>query len=166
MAQLLCIMHQFGSMLCIRCSMMCIRHQYGLIIDNWDSETLRLRSLNDLWFDAVYQSPIWLNMAQWCVSGIILAQYGSMLCRHQFMAQCCASGITIQLKTVHHVSIWLDAVHPWLNLCIMHQYGSIIMIHCWFRDVICVLRWQCTRTGRSCYSYVHCSMMVVKYTVS
>ena len=48
---------------------------------------------------------------------------GSMLCRPQFMAQYCASGITIWLKPVHHVSILLNVVHPRLNLCIMHQYG-------------------------------------------
>ena len=40
--------------------------------------------------------------------------------------QASISGITILwLNDVHHVSIWLDAVHSWLDkLCIMHQYGD------------------------------------------
>ena len=40
-----------------------------------------------------------ISMTQCCVSGIN-------------MAQCCASGVNVG---VHHASIWLNAVHPWLN---------------------------------------------------
>ena len=47
--------------------------------------------LNDVhqasvWLKAVYQVSIWLNMAQCCASGIVMVQYGLLLCRHQFMA--------------------------------------------------------------------------------
>ena len=41
-----------------------------------------------VWFNAMYQASIWLSMAQCCASGIIMAQYGSVLCWHQFMARC------------------------------------------------------------------------------
>ena len=102
-----------------------------------------------MWLNTVHQASLCyiaaqcascINMARWCASmhqyglmlyirhqygssGIIVAQYyGSMLCGHQFMARCCASGITIRLKPGHHVSIRLDVVHQavlhasiWLN---------------------------------------------------
>ena len=55
---------------------------------------------------------IMLSMLQCCASGIIIAQNGSMLCRYQFIARFCASGITVQHKPVHHESIRLDVVHP------------------------------------------------------
>ena len=102
----LCIMHQYGSMLYILGSIICIRHQYGLIL------CIR-HQYGPMWPIAVYQASLCHNMPR------------SMLCRHQFMAWCYTSGITIlkpvascinkarcgasMTQAVHHASIWLNA---------------------------------------------------------
>ena len=76
------------------------------------------------WFNAVYHTSICLNGSMLCIrhhygtiiwlNAVHASIYGPMLCiRHHNIAQ-----------TVHYASISLDAVHPQLKLCIMHQYGQ------------------------------------------
>ena len=88
--------------MCIHSSMMCIRHQYSLM--------LCIRHI---------------IIAQCCVSGIYNIM-GSMLCKPQFMAWCCASGQhhNMAQTCASCINIRLDVLHPWLELCIMPQYGS------------------------------------------
>ena len=85
----LCIMHQYGLMLCIHGSMMSIRHQCG-------SNLCIMHQYGSVWLIAVQASI-----------------HGLMLCIRQ---------IWLKPVAVHHVSVWLGAVHPWLKLCIIHQY--------------------------------------------
>ena len=91
----LCIMQQYGSMLCIHGSMMCIRHQYRLM----------------LYQASLYGSILcirhcfvtaWLNAVQALI-------YGPVLCiRHHNTAQTCPSsiskarsGTTMSLATIY-----------------------------------------------------------------
>ena len=74
-----------------------------------------------VWFNAVCRASIWLNAVNQACYGTIWLNavqaliYVLMMCiRHHNAVQ-----------TVHYVSVSLDAVHPWLELCIMHEYGSI-----------------------------------------
>ena len=107
---------RYGSMLCIHGAMMCIRNQYGSMLCIW-------HQYGSIWLSAVHQASLWHNY------------YGSMLCRHQFIAQRCSSGIT---KIIHNtaqscascISKAIDVVHPWLKLCIMHNMAQYSMNHC------------------------------------
>ena len=109
----MCIRHQYGSMLCINVAVyhasiwldaVHLRHQYGFIL------CIR-HQYGPMWPIAVYQASLRHNMPQ-CCAGIYLwldaihqtSQYSNLL---------------------HHVSIRLDVVHPWLKLCTMHQFGSM-----------------------------------------
>ena len=82
-----------------------------------DPRLIDVHQASIIWLNAVHQVSIWLtavhqasiiaqccasciniimslccaSKAQRCASGIITAQYGSMLCRHQSVARCCAS---------------------------------------------------------------------------
>ena len=50
------------------------------------------------------------------------------------MAHCCALGINMAINAVdhavHHVSIWLDTVHPYLNDVFQHQYSPMLYESC------------------------------------
>ena len=75
-----------------------------------------------IWLSAVHQAYyglislhqasiiIWLNAVHPCLNAI----------RHQYVAQCCASGINM---AVHHALIWLNVVHH----AYTYNYGSICL---------------------------------------
>ena len=128
-SSMLCIMHQYGSMLCIHGSKMCIRYQYGLMLCiRHQCGSIRLNAVHtSIWLNAVYpwlnEASVWFNAVDH--AGIIMAQHSSMLCRHLSMVRCCASGIAIiiWLKPVHHVSIWLNAAR-FITLNLPHHTSS------------------------------------------
>ena len=95
-----------------------------------------------VWFNAVCQASVWLNIAQCCAStaqwcACIWHQYGLMLSiKHHHgtiwlnVVQASIYGPMLCIINIYGSNLcimyhWLDAVHPWLKLCIMHQYGSI-----------------------------------------
>ena len=83
MASIICIMHQYGSVLCIR-----VRHQnYGSILCTMAQSCASTAH----WCASGIN-----NMTQCCTSGINMAQY-------------CASGIKIMAQSC---APWLNAVHP------------------------------------------------------
>ena len=93
---ILCIMHPYGSMLCIHGSMMCIRmHQASV------------------WLTAAYQTYLYGTVL---LNAVQALNYAPMLCiRHHNRAQTRSSWFNIarcgesMTQAVHHASIWLNA---------------------------------------------------------
>ena len=101
------IMAQFGSLICIMhqnyvsvlCTMLCIHddvHHASVWLNAWFNAVHKA----SVWFIAVYQASIWLNAVQALTYGPMVAQT-CVLCISE--SRCGA----------------------WLELCIIHQYGSI-----------------------------------------
>ena len=90
-----------------------------------------------IWLNAVHPWPNAIRhqyVAQCCASGIKMAQFGSIVCiMHQY-GQYCASYIKIMAESC---APWLNSVHPWLNavhqasiwLSTVHQASSL-NAHC------------------------------------
>ena len=112
----LCIMHHYGSMLCIYGSMMRIWHQYSLMlcISYQYGSMLCIRH---------YYGTIWPNTVQALI-------YGPVMCiRHQNVAQTCAIYINkarwggFMTWAVHHAWIWLNT--EWfITLNLLHHILS------------------------------------------
>ena len=117
-ASVICIMHQYGSVLCTmtQCSAS-MAHWYA--------------SGTSVWPNAACVSGI--NMAQCCALGIKY-NYSSMLCiRHQCgftsyinMAQCwCIHGSKMCIRHQYRLMLCIRHENCSSMLCIMHQYGSM-----------------------------------------
>ena len=106
----------------LACSAACIKLPLALL-----QASIWLNAVNkaSIWLTAVLQtsygstllhhaSKLWLNAVHPQLIDVYQASvwFSAMHRRHQFMARCYASGITIWLIPMHYVSIWVDAVHP------------------------------------------------------
>ena len=97
------IMHQYGSVLCIR-HQLWLNHVHHGSLNAVHPRLIDVHQTS-VWFNAVHQISI---IAQCCVPGTWLCithQYGSMLCNH------------VSMMCIRH--------HYGLKLCIKHHYCSI-----------------------------------------